>query len=432
MAGLDIDTSSYPKAVAQQPMNPLDTMSKVIDIQRGQTDLQQRNLSLINQRFDTMAKDFTALANNPNLNEDMIRKRIETDVKLGLVTPEMAGTFITQLPPTQGMQGPQVASTLKGHLETWLNHAMTIKEAIDTHYGQPQTIDTGNAIQPVAVSPINGIKSTGLPIAKTLPPTTAGFDAQGNPTFAGANPSAVAMPPAAPGVKLPVQRPQSVAPTGNAPVAAPAAQPAIAPARPPNYEEGLKAYNQDQDLATQKLTAIKPALLALDYIPGLRSGPGTKLWNDAVAGLKANGIISTDGKDDPTAVYQEVNKYLHQYLKNRGPRSDADLAAAEESSPNPGTQINPALLKLTQTAIAQDRIEAARANAFGNRTDYQNYQKHRSQFPSSMDERAFIVDKMTPEQKQDLAKELQKMKPEDKARFMRSLKTYEETKVGTY
>lgn len=439
MAGLDVDTSSYPKTVTQPPMNPLQTMGNVINIQRGQTALEQQNLDLINSRFGTMVKDFTALANNPNLNEDMIRKRIETDVKLGIATPEMAGIFISQLPPTQGMSGPQVASTLKGHLETWLNHAMTISEAINAHYGSPQTIDTGNAIQPVSVSPINGIRSTGLPIQKQLPTGTPGFQ-NGQPTFAGGNPNAVNMPPPAPGVRLPIQQPQMpqaanpAAPNVSAPSAAPQQQPnSIAPAPPPNYAEGLKAYNQDQDLATQKLTAIKPALLALPLMDKIKSGPGTKLWNEGVAGLKAYGVISEGtANDDKTAIYQQVNKYLSQYLKGRGGRSDADLVAAEESSPNPGAQINPALRKLTQTAVAQDRIEAARANSFGNRTDYQNYQKHRSQFPSGMDERAFEVDLMSPDEKQQLSKDLQKMKPDEKNRFMRSLRAYEETQVGTH
>ena len=146
--GLSIDTSSYPRPQPVAPTNPLDTMGKVIDIQRGQQALQsggltidKQKLDLVNQRFDTMVKDFTALMGRPDLNEDQIRKRIQTDVKLGIVTPEMAGTFITQLPPTQGMKPDQAASTLKDHLGTWLNHAQTIKEAIDTQFGTPASAD---------------------------------------------------------------------------------------------------------------------------------------------------------------------------------------------------------------------------------------------------------------------------------------------------
>src|ERR1700691_1754999 len=177
MPDLGVDTSSYPKPVAAPPTNPLDSFAKITAIQQGQQGLQsgaltiqKQQLDLLNQRFDTMSKDFTSLATSPDLSEDKIRKRIETDVKLGYVTPDMAGTFITQLPPTQGLKAPEAAKVLKSHLETWLNHAQTIKEAIDTHYGSQSTVDTGGAIQPVAVSPLNGIRSTGLPIAKTLPP----------------------------------------------------------------------------------------------------------------------------------------------------------------------------------------------------------------------------------------------------------------------
>ena len=49
-----------------------------------------------------------------------------------------------------------------------------------------------------------------------------------------------------------------------------------------------------------------------------------------------------------------------------------------------------------------------------------------------MDERAFNIDTLTPEQKQDLAKEIQNMKPAENQRFMRSLRAYKMSGVGTH
>lgn len=438
MPDLNVDTSSYPKPVAVAPTNPLDTLGKITAIQQGQQNLQsggltidKQKLDLINQRFGTMVKDFTALMADPDLNEDKIRKRIETDVKLGVATPEMAGTFITQLPPTQGLKGPQAAQVLRDHLGTWLGHAQTIKEAIDTQLGQPQLADTGGSLQPITVSPLpgRGIRSTGLPIQKTLPPTTPGYN-NGEPGFAPSQPGSVAAPPPAVGSGLPAQRSVAQPQANNQNPNPPAT---FAPGPPPLFEEGKKALDQDLALSTQKLTAIKPALLALPLMDKITSGPGTKLWNEGIAGLKAQGIISEGtANDDKTAIYQQANKYMNDYLSRRGGATDAAREQLMRSSPDLGSQINPALRKLTQTAIAQDRIEAARGLSYGDRKDLQNYLTHRAQFPSSMDERAFTVDAMNDEERQHLAKEIQKMKPEEKARFMRSLKTYEDTKVGTY
>jgi hypothetical protein len=173
---------------------------------------------------------------------------------------------------------------------------------------------------------------------------------------------------------------------------------------PPNFEAGQKMLAEDQANATQKMTAAKPAILALKLLPGLNTGPGTEPYNKAVAFLKAQGVIPTGQENDPTVVYQEADKYLHQYLKGRGGRSDADLAAAEKSSPGVGVQLNPALQHLTQTAIAQDRIEAARPTAFtqAGRTDYQNYGQHSATFPQSVDEKAFQLDLMPPAESQKL------------------------------
>ena len=236
--GLSIDTSSYPKPQPVAPTNPLDTMGKVIDIQRGQQALQsggltidKQKLDLVNQRFDTMVKDFTALMGRPDLNEDQIRKRIQTDVKLGIVTPEMAGTFITQLPPTQGMKPDQAASTLKDHLGTWLNHAQTIKEAIDTQFGnQSSTTDDSRTFIVVYNKVLfNGggfVPSTRMPIQ--VPPTQPTVNTQrqlpnGEPNPNYLQPGVVG--PSAPSGVYPAQ------PQNNLPVASPAVSYATATAK---------------------------------------------------------------------------------------------------------------------------------------------------------------------------------------------------------
>lgn len=444
MAGFDVDTSSYPKA--SLPVNPLEVAGKVgqlyqqqQNLQRGAVELDSEKLALVNNRYKAISSQIAALANDPNLTPDKVVQTFNSQLKSGVIDQNMYNQEVGEM--------PKDPSQLKPWLEDRLMRGQEIMNAINFQYGQPGMMNTGNAQQPVVQSPRFGVRSTGLPIATQPPPTQTEYDENNKPRFRGvqpaqAAPGMVTAPPPKPG--LPVASPASpvktTGPTGPTIDRTPETptsfdnrfagaydKPRGAAAGPePMFDEGKTQYSKDIELATQKLTNIKPALLALDLIPGLRTGPGTETWNKAVAALKANGIIPTEVKNDPTAIYQEVDKYLHQYLKGRGDRSDADLIAAEKASPNPGTQINSALLKLAQTAVAQDRIEAARALSYKDK-NYANYPQYRGSFPASMDERAFIVDKMTPEQKQDLAKEIAKMTPAQKERFIKSLKVYEDT-----
>ncbi len=428
----EVDTSSYlkpgaPKSALENAIGYGQLQSTVNNnqlqqqaLQSGAIGIDKDKLALVNTQMGLMANELSAMSDG-NFTKEQAAERLQRYAK----THGMPEPVVNQM-----MQELQQSPDVKTYSDMNLRRMMTVQERLNRQYGGGTVADTGDQLQPgVTASPAagGGFTPAGPPINKQLPVGQPTVDnRQGSPTFG--QPGVVG--PRGPAFGSPPVNPQVPSLKGAVAQPAPASQPGFIPTgAPPLYDEGKKLFNADQELATQKLTNAKPALLALDLLPGLRSGPGTDTWNKAVAGLKANGIISTDKANDPTAVYQEVDKYLNQYLKGRGDRSDADLQQAAKSSPNPGTQINPALLKLTQTAVAQDRIEAARAAAFkGN--DFQNYGKHRSEFPAGQDERAFIVDKMTPDQKQELAKDLKKMKPEERARFVRSLKTFEDSKVS--
>lgn len=434
MAGLDVDTSSYPKPVAVPPTNPLDTVGKITAIQQGQQGLQSGALTiqkqqydLINSRFSEFAKTLTGLRNDPNLDEDKLRKWAETQVKLGYATPEMAGTFITQLPPTHDLKPEEARQALVNNIDTNITHAMTLKEAIDYHYGQQQTLDTGGSQQPISTSPKFGVRSTGLPIANTLPPTAGGYNQDtGESSFAPPATNAVAAPPVAPVVgatappaqtPLPLARPAQAPPSGLPVTSLPTPNQQVAqrfaPNPPPLFSQGAEALTKDQEQALGRATALKPAEQALKLLPGLRSGPTTETFNKAVAALKANGIIPTDTKDDPTAIYQEVNKKLSQYVGGNPnvSRSDASQALAEAGSPSVGHQISPALVKLTRDAIALDRVQVARPNAFTDangerRKDLQNYGEHRAKFSQSIDERAFGLGDLPADESKALVKKM--------------------------
>ena len=417
----EIDTSSYPKAGAGK--SALETAAQFGAIKQQSQAIEKTGISiaadklkLLNEHFGIMNKELSNMANDPNITKDQVMQRLDGITKMLNMPQPVRQQMFNEF---QNIRTPQ---ELKQKLETALQRGMTTQEQINFAYGTPGTLDTGQTQQPVVTSvrPGFGMKGIAPPVQHQLPPVTPTVEpGTGQPRMLGAQPyqpppgPLPVGPVTAPGVKgsssnfggnvtgaevgpnLPVQ---PLTPSG----------PATAPT--PMFEEGKKALAADQELATQKLTSIKPAIQTLPYLKDIMAGPGTDGFTKAVAALKGFGILTTQA-NDPTAIRQEVVKKLAQYVASNpaGQRSDASQTLAEAASPSPGTQITPALIKLTKDSIVLDRVQAARANAFEGQ-DYSKYGKHRSTFPASIDERAFGLDLMEPEERKKLAEEMFKKK----------------------
>lgn len=406
-----IDTSSY-KSALPVGKSPLDTVQQLGTIQQQAINIDQSKLKLMNDRFAIINNELSTLANDENITHDKVIAKMNTLSKMGLVPKPMLQEFYNDL--------PKDPKQLKASIEQTLQRGMSVLEKLNFQYGVPGIINTGQAIIPTVTSPRFGVRATNAPIQTQVPPTASTVNPvtmqpqmlgpqgyQGAPPGVGVPlpvaPQIKTVPGAPSGAMAPIAPPPAALPVAPAAEASKEAPLPVAPATPaipqpsgpvtgapPLFDEGKKDYTADQALATQKMTAVKPALEALKLMEGLQSGPGTEAFNRVVAGLKTWGVIPTTA-NDPTAVYQEVNKYLNQYIQQSGSRSDADLAQKEMSNPNITTQINPALIKLTQNTIAQDRIQAARPGAFKSQ-DYSKYGQHRSQFPQSMSIEAAAFD----------------------------------------
>lgn len=392
---VDVDTSSYLKPPSM-PVQPLDIARKFGDIQQQSLQINQAKLDQANQALTYMTRSMGSLG--PDASKEDYLKVGQNAVDQGLVPQNTLNVYKQRL---------DAAPDGKSFYNEFMTAAADHQQQINYHLGQPGTVDTGQTKTPVttSVKPGFGQRSIGMPVQQQTPPTAVVMDANNQPTTVGAQPPQVApgsvaqptplgMRPPAVSAPVPLSKlttgPETVTQRIDNANSILSPQPrGFAAGTPPNFDEGKKKLAEDQLLAANKMTAIKPAIAAMKLLPGLNTGPGTEPWNKAVGFLKAQGVIPTGKENDPTVVYQEADKYLHQYLKGRGGRSDADLLAAEKSSPGVGVQLNPALLNLTKSAVAQDMIEAARPIAFSNRKDLQNYGQHQATFPQSMDQRAF-------------------------------------------
>ncbi len=458
----EVDTSSYPKPVQS---NFLDTAAKFQGLAQGSITLQQSKLKQMNDQFQIINGELSTLANDPNATKEQAQNRLLTISKTLGLKPEITQHMLGEL---------NAAPSVQSFAQNALVRGQATQEKVNFLYGTPGTFNQGQQTTPVVTSPRFGMRPTGSPIQNQPAPNTQIYDT--NPTLEDGSPnpnynrptllgprSPVAPPGVstgpgqapAPGSTAPIQpnpvRTLPVTPDKNINLTGPgktitgvdvqdvpppnqqvsnrfAMPQSFATGQAPLFEEGKKAYSEDQSLATQKLTAVKPAIAAANLMKDLRSGPGTETWNKAVAFMKANNIIPTTA-NDPTAIYQEVNKYLNQYVRDGGTRSDADLAQRELANPNVTQQISPALIKLTRNTIALDRIQAARAGAFQS-NDFSQYGRYRSNFPASVDERAFSIDLLEPKEKQQLLGDMLKKKDtKEGQKFFKSLEIAKRTGV---
>jgi len=445
----EISTDSYPKPAA------LPTQKSVMDQVKGYGELEQQKLSIdaaklkqINDQFGLINNELATLANNPNVTKDEAANRLTTLSKTFGFKPEVTGHMLNEL---------RTAPNVKTFAENALVRGMQTMEKVNSLYGTPSMMTNQQQDFPVNVSPIRGITPTGLPIQRQIPPGQPVINSEGRETLQG--PTAPVAPPGMRGGPgLPVAAPMAAPPNQN--LTAPnktitgmtvedvpltpnqvvtqrfPAPSGPAVGQPPGYAEGLKNLTADQQNASAKMLAAKPAIQALPLMltPGFLSGPITDQFTKVVAGLKSTGLINIADNADPTAIRQEVAKKLYAYVSNSqaAARSDAAQTLKEAASPNPNVQILPALVKLTKDAIALDRIEAAMPNAFKGK-DYDNYIKHKGTFPQSVDEKAFTLDLETPEKSaamvDDMAKKLQSKNSRDRAnaeKFFKSLRMAKE------
>lgn len=459
-----VDVSSYRNALPTGE-GALQTAQRLGGLEQQKVQLDQSKLKLMNERFQIINNELSTLANDPTASRDKILTKMNTLSRMGLVPKEQLAEFEKDV--------PQDPKQIPQFLEQTLQRGMSVMEHINFQYGQPGSVDTGQAIIPTVTSPRFGVRATNAPIQRQVPPTTPTVNPETNqpmllgpqgyqgapggssiplpvapqmggqgqiapvapvqrvvpatplPSQSGGLPTGQGMPQAAPNGLPVAQQPVTTAPMGGPP----------RPTGPvtgmaPLFEEGKKTLTEDQAIAAKRMMAAKPAIQALDLMkqPGFLSGPGTEEYTKIVAALKTWGLIETAAENDPTAVRQEVAKKLAQYVSGSpvAARSDASQLLAEASSPNPKVQILPALIKLTKDAVILDRVQSAMPTAFKN-ADLSKYGQHRATFPQSIDERAFGLDLEENGSKlvDEMAKKLQSKNAREKAeanKFFNSLR----------
>ena len=451
------DTSSYhmppQKSALEQASEFAQLRRQGQAIEQGDIGIDRAKLDLINQQWGAINKELLTLADDPAITKDKVVNKFNNFTRMFKIPQAMGQEFVSQIPDDPNQ--------IRQYIKDTAVRGSQINEAVNLKFGQPGMVQAGGATVPVVSSPLFGIRQTGEPIQGGLTPAqraepkewidkNTGEKIQGTMEqyLVAVQSGRVANPPSQIAPMAPQSLPVVPGPTDPTmqirpiPRPKPVAQVTIPSdvgtplsGTSPLFEEGKKQLAADQDLATTKLTQVKPLLQALPLMDGLRTGPTTAGFTNIVAALKSNNIIPTDAKNDPTVIRQIVNKKLASYIATSpiSQRSDAAQFLNQASNPDPSGQLNQALIKLTKDAIVLDRVQAARALTFqhpeaakvfgfeGNTKDLSKYGAFRAAFPQAIDERAFTVDMMTPNEKAILAEEIKKMSPNARNKFKASL-----------
>jgi hypothetical protein len=428
MAGLEADTSSYRQPL---PVSPLDTAAKVGALEQQKQSIDAGKMANANTALQFMTRAMTSLG--PDATKEEYAAVADNAVKQGLVPEAQKQVYMDRL---------QKAPNAKSFFNEFVTAAATLQEQLNYHLGVPGQSANGQTVTPTvtSVKPGFGQRPVGLPVQQQAPPTAQVVGPSGQPQLLGAQPPQLAPGTAAVPTPLPVERPS----------AAPATAPMVPKSLPvervsgptgptirrtdmepttfenrfpvptgaatgtaPLFEEGKQAYTKDQLNSSTRAQSIKPAIQALKLMtPALATGPGTAQFNDLVAAAKAWGIVDTKAENDPTVMRQELEKKLAQYVGGSpiAQRSDAAQTLAEAGSPNPKKQILPALQALTRDAIALDRVQILKPQAFKGQK-FDDYIKHTGNFPQSVDEKALTLDLMDDKEREKL---VAKMKSEYK------------------
>lgn len=449
-SGIAVDTSSYPKP--QASTSPLDVAGKLgtlqqqsNTIQRQGLDINQAKLDQANQALQYMTRAITSIG--PNGTPEQYKNAAKDVARSFNIPNTMLQTWDDKV------DNYAKTGNMKGFYDEALTAGANHGELINNYRGPIRADQNGNNIiySQVPGSPNHSPIPRGS-LSTQVPPTFGVTQDNPNLPNYGGTRNVGNLPP--PQIEPPQNRLRSTMlqplPTGPTdPSKIPGMRPGetatsaevMPPTNPGSFttglpigtEEGLKQRTADQQIATQKMTAVKPLMLAWPKILELeRSGPGTQTWNDSVAFLKTWGIIPTQADNkDPTQIFQEVNKYMNQYVSRGGNRSDSEQAQREMSNPNVTKQILPALKNLTKNTVGQDRIEAARAGAFESR-DVSRYGEHASQFPQTMHNEASSID-FLPEnerkKKYNEMKEKAKNGNTEAIKFLKTLDTMRKQKI---
>jgi len=349
------------------------------------------NTILRNQSMNLSAQDalIKALPPTGTIDTGQYTTGITTNAPLsgrpqGQITPT-GKPVATGLPSRTTLGGQVTWTTTDGvtHQGTWeqwandRNSGLTTEDPLVTPPGggPPQRVPGGNPL-------LGGIG--GEPGSRAAQPPTA--------------------TPPAPAATQPAATPARPAPTDI---------PGPRPGDPEKWKASAQAYNEDNETSAAFQSRMFPLAQANALLSksggNVVTGPGAEAVNRIKGFLQTRATsLGIDTQTIANANFDELNKYLTQVVNSNPFAAASDARLASAVSGNPSAHISTlANRDVIKAMIGLERMKQASFQAFqASGRPIQDYTDFRSQWAKNIDPRAFVLDQMTPEQQEKLAKSL--------------------------
>lgn len=428
---------------ARSAIGPL--YQQAIDPQTGRLDA-NKLLSLASQNPDTafQAGDLAASGQARELQQTQIdqqqlalhlgqsqafRQRLAPLLAKGAdVTPKdvygVAGDLVKSgILPAETVIGelgnlPSDAKGLAGWVQQHYVQALNAEQQMQAVYGSPTTFDTGNALQPAAVSPMTGVHPLGAPIAKGLSP-----EAQTSPAYQYFDPQTRQMKTVLKG-QIPANGQPAAIPGAGIPAGPPLGTPEAAAVT--GHENAAQAIALQQRAAqTPQNKAVLGNMEA--RLDSFDPGPQSQWWkNLGQLAAEYHQKIPLAPPADKTAAQEEFGKLAFQLAQQQftalgGTGTDSKLDSTMHTSPSEllsryGNKGIIHILKGNEDAINAQNQAWQKWQGAGNGPE--SYGQFLSQWNQVYDPRVFQSQYLSPPERQQLLKGMTRT---EQARFARSL-----------
>lgn len=413
MAGLDADTSSYPKAptlpaqksAIEQAHDWGGLQQQQQQIQSGAITLSKQKLDLYNQHFDIVNNELSTLANDPKTTPKEVKERMHRKMDAFDASPQVRSQMEAEfdnLPDAalgkDGTGNPELAR----RLDLIKRRAQSVNDRVQSLYGTSGSINDNSNITPSRTYERGGPVPVAPPIAVQPGPTQQEIDNRRtlpdgsvNPNFGQSlfrGPQAPVIPPGTapvqggfPGQYQPQpQQPSFIAPlkgdTGTTinqtPNQVVQNRSPIAASLPPGAAEASTAAGaaSGQVLAAARARSanfqrdvfpLAQAIPALEKLGTKGSGPGTETFNHIRSFILSNVPGTTEKTfDDKVKTFDEAKKYLTDFVNQTGNSGTNDkLAAAFAGNPSVGIS-NAAASDVAKSAMALRRMQQTKDLSF--------------------------------------------------------------------
>lgn len=385
MAEIKGDFSSYPKPPA--PVNMLDQMQKWGALDQQKLQIEAGKLELVQKQLGAMSSELSNMLDTPNMTKDQAVQQLNSFADTTKMPPEVRQKMLNEL-----HQSPDVSAFARKNLL----RAMDTQQRIDAMLGKTFMHDRGPVEVPMNVKTGQVPQRIGLPIAKGIGPETSGTPTSiYNPETGtylqgtrGQYESRAGVP------SLPIDP----IPLEGGRLRQPAQQQAQPPAAPPvDAQQSIAQLNKERQEGTVTMDRMKPVMQAIPLLEsGLKTGIGTPQFYNAVQIATNLGWITENDKN-PSVIFSKINKKLEELVRVTGGRSDADLAAAARSNPNPSSQLNTAVLDMAKDVVGINVMKAARALTYDGPDD--QYTTRSSRVAASQNPEAYRLLLESPEKR---------------------------------